>query len=142
MSNHSSFATPTVLTLHGGSSGVIDLDLFDVPTCKLMTEVVYPSGTSSTTGISIQIYTGPGAIDPTADGNLFVVGGTSYATFSNNYNIVPSMIQPNGGLGVSSTTRNAFYLNTATEAYFRWVRMLIVNLDASKSCTVKMYGEF
>lgn len=143
MSSNISIIFPDAITLTAGASSFVDYYLDDVFNMQCLLTVVYPLGTSSSTGVAVRLKGGFGPADPAITQTPIPYAanpGASGVVFGDNYESVamtPVPISYGGAL----TTKTNFYLDSVGVKWPRWVRMEFINQDASKACTVALRAD-
>lgn len=132
----------TIITLVGGASGVIDLDLDTVENLQFLLSVTFTQ-TSSTTGVSVYLKGGFGGADTSITQSplpyAYDVGsnsvGSSVPVFGDNRESVTlASVPPNWGVPV--TVNTSFYLTDIGVRWPRWARFEIVNNDATYEAAI------
>jgi len=147
------------VTLAAGSSSVLEVYLEDCKSFKCITEVSYPT-TSSSTGITCTIYNGiPAAggysgvqtASPPFTGSIpsrwlplsQVPSSTpgalpAYGDNSTNPVVLTTVVPSSGS---SQIRRTVFYLNTISTNLAGLVKFVIVNVDPSVAATFSFYAD-
>lgn len=134
--------TGATFTIAPGSSADITIDLDGFDNMQIITDITYDSGTSSTTGVKLDLYGGIGARDAamTIQQVPSMLGISASALFCDNPESV-SMVGFQPSAAVSQSRQTLFYLNEIGNRWTRFIDMRFFNQDPSKSCTVRILGD-
>lgn len=147
------------MTLSPTASAWVDVRLSDIADMRVFLSQTWPGGTSSTTGLAVNLYPGWGGIDP-AEATFPAVAPipvvisnpsssprSTVPKFANNFvtvtqaNGYTAINQPTAGQGSSQSTLTSWYLNTIINTWPNWVRFEIYSLDAAKTCQVYLLAD-
>lgn len=142
---------PSGLTLSAGATANVDVRLNDQIDMKILLTQTWNNGTSSTTGVKVNLYPGFGGKDPLEnpyDPVRKVVNGSTVPVFSNNFAPVTDaagnnvIVNPPASQSTSQVTFTSFYLASILVIWPEWIRIQIINLDASKAVLIGMPVNF
>lgn len=141
------------LTLGPTASAWVDIRLSDIADMRWFLAQTWPAGTSSTTGLAVNLYPGWGGADPAEnkfDPVPHVVSNPSSSPkstvpqFSNNFVTVTqangyvAINQPPAGQSTGQYTLTSWYLNTILNTWPNWVRAEIYSLDPVKTSQIAL----
>lgn len=121
------------LEIAPGAIQIIDLDLSNkINELHCLVSVLMIGGSSSTTGVDLRLHSGLGTKDPEAIALPYphVLGGTTYATFGDNYEPV-SLLKPDPDQmsTAADPTNTTFFLEDVRICWPGWIRFRFENLD-------------
>lgn len=122
------------LIIPPGAVQIIDIDISNkVNELHFLVSTTMVGGSSSVTGLDLRLHSGLGTKDPVPTAYLpypYVLGGTTYATFGDNYEPV-DLVAPASDQIVDSESNTTFFLEDVRVCWPGWIRMRFENLDSA-----------